>query len=115
MSQITKTQSELICRKYRLHQGKWDKIMSDKEIKALHYPQNKIQNHVNYKKKRLAMQISPNHDKGKKKRIRVLQKIFKNLPSSETSSSSDYNEVEEEEEEEKEEEEEEKEEKEEEK
>lgn len=62
---ITKANSVTICRVYKEHKGKWDKIMADPEIKAMGLQRHQIERHLSYKKSQLPKKKDPlNHDRG---------------------------------------------------
>jgi hypothetical protein len=51
--QLTPEQSEVVCRAYKLHGGRWPDVMADAEVCALGVDPRRIERHVNYKKKLL--------------------------------------------------------------
>jgi hypothetical protein len=48
---INRADSVTICRLYKKHKGKMDKLMQDPEIKAMGYERHKIDHHLSYKKR----------------------------------------------------------------
>lgn len=89
---LTAEASELLCRVFRHHKGKWDHIMADPEIKALGVERWNLQHHMAYKKRLSSKGVKGRHEK------RTISQTGSSSSSSASSASSSSSSVDEEEE-----------------
>jgi len=90
-SRISKAQSSYLCKFFEKCDGKWEKILCDKEIKSWGKTDEYLKQHVNNKKKKIKKAIGGTRSsKGEKRREKILLKLGEEEDEKESSDSSGF-------------------------